>query len=329
MTNHSNGLCVIITAYNAAETITQAIESALCQPEVIEVIVVDDASSDQTTKVAQLAGKGDSRLKVIQLDSNAGPAAARNRAIADSQAPLIAILDADDYLLPTRVTPLVQRSEWDLIADNIVFVSENRTSPVTRAELPVATSKEALAISIEGFIRGNIPSKEIVRGELGFLKPIISRAFLEKHDLRYDETLRLGEDYDLYLRMLARGARFQVIADVGYVARVRPTSLSGQHSGSDLMALYEATRLHARLPLEKGDDEALSDYLAKLKARALLHRFLEIKREFGHMRALAFSLSSLDDFRIIVRGVFRDKLQQARKTATPPIQPKRFLLPLN
>src|SRR3546814_15966457 len=65
-------------------------------------------------------------------------------------------------------------------------------------------------------------------------------SFLYAHGLRYDEMLRLGEDYDLYLRALLKGARYTVIEHCGYGAVVRSDSLSGQHRTEDLQRLFKA-----------------------------------------------------------------------------------------
>jgi succinoglycan biosynthesis protein ExoU len=72
MPDESAAIGVVIAAWNAAPTIGRAIASALVQPEVAEVIVVDDASADETMAAA--------------LAADDGPAAARNRAIAESEA---------------------------------------------------------------------------------------------------------------------------------------------------------------------------------------------------------------------------------------------------
>src|SRR5688572_15861806 len=95
-------VCVIIAARNAARTIPAAIASALREPEVAEVVVVDDASTDDTAKVAQAVDDGSGRLCVIRFDVNQGPSFARNAAIARSKSPFISILDADDFFLTGR-----------------------------------------------------------------------------------------------------------------------------------------------------------------------------------------------------------------------------------
>ena len=81
-------VCVVIPAYNAQATIARAVNSALAQDYVQEVVVCDDASDDDTSSIARLQDDGTGRLSVITLPKNAGPAAARNVAFAASRSAL-------------------------------------------------------------------------------------------------------------------------------------------------------------------------------------------------------------------------------------------------
>ncbi|SPJ25540.1 glycosyltransferase family 2 protein [Palleronia abyssalis] len=318
-------ICVIIPAYNAEATITDAVKSALAQPLVSEVVVIDDASNDATGKTARKAGQEDERLKILRPEENIGPAAGRNLAIANSSAPFIAILDADDYYLPDRFAFLPDQGAWDIAADNVLFVPEARECPVAPGDIDRGNVRALEMLTLEEFIRGNIPHPKATRSELGFLKPVISRAFLQTHGLSYDETLRLGEDCDLYIRMLLHGANFGVSSRVGYVARVRPDSLSGRHRGKDLEALLTASLRYPHQDLDPETRSILNDYLAHLRRRHWLHAFLEIKQERGMKEALHFATRSLPAFSAISRGVVRDKIHAAWP-GSKDIPPARYLL---
>lgn len=317
-------ICVIIAARNAADTIGRAVASALAQPEVAEVVVVDDASTDATGTAAQAVDDGTGRLSLLTLAANGGPSLARNRAIAASSAPLIAILDADDYLLPGRFAGLAA-SGFDLAADNMVFVSPERATGIAPADLP-AFPDTFRPVGATEFVRGNISDGKVRRGELGFLKPVLSRAFLDRHGLRYDETMWLGEDYDLYVRMLLRGATFALTRRVGYVAVERGTSLSGRHRTADLAALEAACERHAATPgLPPDLAAAISAHLRQVRGKRLLRAFLDRKREAGFGPALRFALSPPTRFLPIARGVARDKLAALQPPATRPARDRLLL----
>jgi glycosyltransferase involved in cell wall biosynthesis len=88
---------VVIPLYNKAATIARAIDSAIRQEAVeVEVVVVDDGSSDGSPEIAARYGK---RITLVR-QPNAGPSAARNRGVAVSRHPVVAFLDADDEYLP-------------------------------------------------------------------------------------------------------------------------------------------------------------------------------------------------------------------------------------
>src|SRR5690606_1936339 len=101
MQSPSSLVSVLIPAYNSAMWIGDALRSALDQThENVEVIVVDDGSTDETLAVARRYESA--RMKVISQE-NAGGCAARNRALAEAQGTFIQYLDADDLLAPDKI----------------------------------------------------------------------------------------------------------------------------------------------------------------------------------------------------------------------------------
>jgi glycosyltransferase involved in cell wall biosynthesis len=100
---------VILPVYNGAEFVGKAVESVLCQTyRHLEVIAIDDGSSDQTLAILEGYAAGDSRM-VVFSQKNSGVARARNRAVAGSNGDLIAPLDADDLWEPTKIARQVQQ----------------------------------------------------------------------------------------------------------------------------------------------------------------------------------------------------------------------------
>ena len=328
MPSTETAVCVIIAAKNAAGTIRRAIRSALREPRVGEVVVIDDGSDDATAEVSRAADDGTGRLRVLALDANRGPAFARNHAIAHSAAPLIAILDADDFFLAGRFDRLLDGDDWDLVADNIVFIDEERAN----RDEPAVPEFEPRPhfLDLAGFVEGNISRRGASRGEIGFLKPVMRRAFLDAHRLRYDESLRLGEDYDLYARALARGARYKVVHRCGYGAVVRQDSLSGRHRTLDLKRLYEADRaILATSALAGQAQTALRKHERHVRARYELRHFLDIKAESGIVRAGIHALTHPAALPAIVGGVAADKLgarAARRKPGAETAAPQRYLL---
>ncbi len=324
-------VCVIIAAKNAAMTIARAVRSALAEEAVEEVIVVDDGSTDDTGAVALSVDDGSNRLKVIRFDQNKGPAAARNRAIEASTAPLLAILDADDFFLPGRFIQIMAEDQWDFIADNIVFVKEESVAHIRNGVQQFR--RQTRLLNLEAFIIGNISQRGKQRGEIGFLKPVMRREFLDSHGLRYNESLRLGEDYDLYVRALVAGARYKVIHSCGYGAVVRHDSLSGKHKTDDLKRLYEADQaILASAALTDVQRALLERHEKHVRDRYELRHFLDLKNNLGSFSALAYAFTHLGAVPAIVSGITADKREaysvSKPKQPTATVSPLRYLLPV-
>lgn len=321
-------VCVVIAAYNARDTIRRAIASALAEPEVAEVIVFDDASTDDTSVIARLADDGTSRLKVIRSDINVGPSVGRNRAIESSSAPLISILDADDFFVPGRFSSILSVADWDLIADNILFVSD--ATQANGFTEPADTVEKPTVLDAPGFVAGNLPNKRFARGQLGFLKPVVSRDFLDRHNLRYNEAMRLGEDYDLYLRCLVNGATFKLLKTCGYCAVVRDNSLSSRHATEDLKHLYLADMTVLAQPnLDLNLRSVLSDHAAHIRSRYEHRWFLDLKRSRGLFAAAGFLSSSPRRFKTITSAILRDKMNDIFPRNTSTMSGSRLLLPVD
>ncbi len=94
---------IVLPTFNRQAVVEQAITSALTlQEEALELIVVDDGSTDETLRIV---GKiTDPRLSIVRVGRNGGAGAARNVGISVARAPYVAFLDSDDIYLPGRLT---------------------------------------------------------------------------------------------------------------------------------------------------------------------------------------------------------------------------------
>ena len=90
---------VVIPCFNHGRTLERAVVSALRQDDVHEIILIDDASTDDSLEVGRALAARDSRLQVYSQPVNSGPGAARNRGVSLATSPFICFLDADDELL--------------------------------------------------------------------------------------------------------------------------------------------------------------------------------------------------------------------------------------
>jgi succinoglycan biosynthesis protein ExoU len=307
-------ICVVIAAFDAEATVGRAVRSALAEPEAAEVLVIDDGSRDDTAAVARWSDDGSGRLKVFtQPTRGRGPAAARNRALAESRAAWICPLDSDDYFLPGRLAALRREADgFDLVADDLLQVDDG--APVGSAK-PLIGLDLPLTLGFAEFVRANISRPNRPRGELGFLKPLIRRGFLEANGLAYDESLRLGEDFVLYATALARGARFRLVEACGYVAVARVDSLSGRHDGADLLRLLEADRRLLATLDHPAEISALRAHARHLAGKVKLREFLDARRAGGIAAALGVLASSPGVAPYVFGRAVLDKLNALRRAS--------------
>jgi glycosyltransferase involved in cell wall biosynthesis len=253
---------VVIPAYNAEQSLAETVASAQRQSLAdIEILIVDDASRDGTLALARRIAAQDPRVKVIAQGENRGPAGARNLGLAQATGTWIALLDADDAFEPGRLAALAGAARdcnADLLADNLLLED---ASGAVEPMMPPGEGAGSAPLSAAQFLVGNLPDPAHPRKSYGFLKPLISRAFLKRHGLRYDEGLRFAEDFAFYLACYSAGARFYLVQQPLYRYRVRSDSLTARHSTEDLRRLQEVDQ---RL-LREHAATAGGDFLTALK----------------------------------------------------------------
>lgn len=217
---------VIIAAYNTEAYIARAIESVLGQTEKnLEVIVVDDASTDATAAVAR--GFSDRRIKVFVHQQNLGASSARNLALRKAKGKWIALLDSDDWYAPKRLENLLQvayTKDADLIADDVFYIQNGAKFPWTT--LIRESGKQIDTIKLIDpiyFVDNDRPGQRSLL--LGLTKPMFKRDFLMNHGIDYDENIEIVEDFWFYLQCLAHGARFLLVPEPYYFYRSRQGSV--------------------------------------------------------------------------------------------------------
>jgi succinoglycan biosynthesis protein ExoU len=323
-----NSVDVVIAAWNRADTIERAMLSALGQPEVCTLIVVDDCSSDDTAARARnIATKYSNRVTITRQSVNRGPAAARNVGLGLARAPWIAVLDADDYFLPGRASYLLSHADgFDFVADNFFQMKEGEEQG--RRSSLLEASDGPWQLDLEHFVRGNVSRRGRLRKELGFLKPIVRRSFLDRYRLRYDESLRLGEDYAFYARALAMGAKFVIVPTCGYVSLERSDSLSSRHTKQDLERLRDFDEVLGRIKLlTVGEKRAIRQHYDSVDARVQWIEVYDALKEKNISRfARPFFRSSTVAYVLAVNLIEMAEWRLNRLLAKAYNAPKQILL---
>ena len=186
-------IAVVMSAYNAVDTIIPAVRSLLDQTEVaVEVVVFDDGSTDGTDLA--LGSLADPRLRVIRSPHNVGRSVGRDRAIRATTAAVIAIADADDVALPGRLAAHVRqlRGNPHAVATFGRLVEQRGSRTILADRFP--PDSDAVDAMFE-------------RGQMPVAHP--ASAFRREWYLDtggYDPQIRWCEDYDLFARGWRPGA---------------------------------------------------------------------------------------------------------------------------
>lgn len=212
---------VVIPAYNAEGYLAATIESVLAQTyRPLEVLVIDDGSSDGTVALARSFGDP---VRVIEQE-NKGPAGARNTGFAEARGDIIALLDADDLWMPERLAACVDLLQSD---PTLGFV----TTDAYLIEEDTPTERRYYG----DYQRFPFPARgsqldEIAKRNFVFVSVVFDRRLFELVGARLDERLWGTEDYDLWTRFLLAGAEAGLVPEPLAWYRVRADSVSRARS---------------------------------------------------------------------------------------------------
>ena len=301
---------IIIPTFNCAHLIGDAVGSAQTQSEGrIEIIVVDDASTDGTAAVVEGLAIRDARVRLLRMDRNGGPGAARNAGLDAAGGEWIALLDADDRYHPQRLRTLLDAAashEAQLVADNLLLVRApgmRRVGPM----IPPEWLGQASVISPAAFVEGNVQTARRPGVAYGFLKPIIRRDFLDRTGIRYDD-LRFSEDYVFALRCLLAMARYVILPDAMYDYAVSAAGLTVRHSADDLARLIRVEQALLSDPgVEPGTPlhHAMRRHIRSVELALGWFRFAQAIKRRDPIAAFSQALESPAHFRHIAREALR------------------------
>ncbi|WP_198007043.1 glycosyltransferase family 2 protein [Roseobacter sp. CCS2] len=224
---------VIMANYNAADHVLAALKSVLAQsiPEV-EILLADDASTDASITIARQIAAADPRLIILESDTNAGPAAVRNRALDVAKGEWVAIVDSDDIIHPQRFERMLSAAralQTEAIADDLTYLIDDTVHP------NMTLLGDVRFVNPQTLTAQNFLSTTPRAPELGYLKPMFRADAL--NGLRYREDIRIGEDNDFYIRFLLNGGQMHLLPESYYLYRRHAQSLSHRMCPEDVQTM--------------------------------------------------------------------------------------------
>ena len=306
-------ISVVMANFEAGAKILPALRSVLAQSMGdLEVIVSDDASRDDSLALVREMMAADPRIRLIANPANCGPAHCRNQALDVARGEWVAVVDSDDIIHPERFERLLAvagQHDADIVADDLLLFHDDGSPP--RLMLGDET-RGSFDVSPRDWVLAGLDGSPA----LGYLKPMIRADLLQQ--LRYDESLRIGEDYDFVLRLLLAGARMVVVPEPFYLYRRHSGSISHRLSVEDMQAMVERqealAEAHSPLPPELvaafarrlsvlKSGLAYETLVASIKARQFARALNLVAGEPSHLRRLWTSF---------VEGRLRRSSPQAR-----------------
>jgi len=201
---------VVVPNFCGGETLLRALHSVLTQSlREIELIVIDDASIDNSWDLLTDLLPRDERVRVVRHKTNRGKPVAMNRAIALARGQWLAVLDADDWYHTDRLRALVEQGEQtgaDMVADN-QFLYDASAGKVVSTAWP--ESSALWPLSLDDYLAG---SNAYDTFNLGMLKPLLRTDFIRRTGLGYEEKARHGQDFFHLLQFYLAGGK-AVVSD--------------------------------------------------------------------------------------------------------------------
>lgn len=280
---------VLIPAYNVAAYLDQSVSSALAQDVEVEVLIIDDCSTDDGATAAAIRRlEADPRVRGFRLPVNGGPSAARNKGLDEARGEWVALLDADDWFAPGRLSYLLEvagAAKADAVSDDQLLIRDGDDKPwISIYQIAGWTQAE------EGRL---VSTAEMCRRDW-ILKPMFRTAWLRRHGLRF-HTVRnwAGEDFEFFMNALLSGARWATAREARYFYRSRDGQLTGNRGLAE--GILESLQAMARDPRISGDPElarAMSDRIARVRSAQWVGFFADAIRGRRWLRAAAMVLRS-------------------------------------
>jgi len=213
MTPH---LSVVLTAHDVEPYLGRCLESVLGHPGDVQVVVVDDGSTDRTAAIVE----SHADVELVRNPTAMGPGLARNIGLAHARGTYVWFVDGDDWLLDGAVDAVLERlvTEPDvLVVDHVRHYPNERIAPSSSHELLVAAPEQPFDLAAwPNLVRVlHVPWNKVVR-----------HALLDEHGIRFSSA-RVYEDVGFTYRVLRVARRVEVLTTPCYAYRTaRPGALT-------------------------------------------------------------------------------------------------------
>ena len=255
-------ISVIIPVYNAGRTLIRAVDSILMQEyESMEVVLVDDGSTDDSAVLCDELASQEPRVRVIHKE-NGGVSSARNAGLEVAEGEYVMFLDADDVIRPDSLSMMYGKG-WDMVLGGFAKL-ENLS--IVESYVPDAMNEYRAVEEINAFLDSVIAKNHSYLLNSACFK-LFRLSLIKENDLRFDEVLRYGEDKMFVFSFLCHTRRVRTVPEIVYDYILQPGSLS-----SDLVSDSHLSQIFGLMERYLPLLEALKQrYPVSVRLRDLYH----------------------------------------------------------
>lgn len=295
---------VIIPVYNSVDYVREAIQSVREQTidaDALEILVVDDGSTDGSDGILAELADEDSRITVITQENSGTPGGGRNPAIGRATGEFLFFLDSDDRLTPDALRRMVE-------------VARTEGSDVILGKMSSTDKRQAPSTMFRRTILDADLVQDKVFNTLGPTK-LIRREIIERLDLRFPEDQKVGEDQPFMAAVYLNATKISILADMDYYV------IRHRTDGSNLTLVRQSSRSQVAIAVrlsqvveqytEVGEtrDALLKRPMGWTMKRALDSRWLDVDRAEQEELAESFRSKVGHLYTEGVRGVIEDDIR--------------------
>lgn len=242
-------ISIIVPVYNSEKYLKQCINSICNQTlEDIEIIFINDASTDSSLEILKYYEKQDKRIKVINLEENQGPGKVRNLGIKNANGKYIGFVDSDDYIFPDMYSDLYQGA----IENQTVIARCNNKKIIFNVDFRKIIGRSA---SNTGGSKIIVPmnNQEFLQQEnVACWNKIYEHDFISNFSFPEDIAF---EDYPMVIKMLGSADRIFHLDKINYAYRIRPNSITTSYDRNfdlSVLDIFECNDQIQKYYQEKG-----------------------------------------------------------------------------
>lgn len=261
-------VAIIIPVYNSSKFLKECIESAIAQTyENIEIILVNDGSTDDSLEIIELYSKKDERIRYCSL-KNSGVSTARNTGLKMCESDKVVFLDSDDIITPNLVEMLINEGEnADFVMCGYVVNDMNKN---IRHEYFCPQFSGEIKEYCNQLIKFLIPPYL-----LGPCFKLFDKKIIEKWGITFPVDISYGEDAEFVLTYLENIETIKCIENIGYIYRQYDSGTLSKRFRKDKMDIYKRINEHILKLLNVNDAE---NCLPEICNR-YIQNFVEYSRE--------------------------------------------------